>query len=125
MRAWSGHIILDPQVRFKDLEPLFRDLFALFLEESEQTRDDPEFFEIILEENLRDLRNDRKPEGFNRDGTMRLIFPLSERKEFYLYGSSRTVEVPRVTQALSQFLEQHNIRHEIEWDGLLRFAGKH
>ncbi|MFQ5552911.1 MAG: hypothetical protein ACE5EW_04250 [Thermoplasmata archaeon] len=125
MRARSGHIVLHPKVRFGDLEPLFRDLFSLFLEESEQTRDDPEFFEIILEENLRDLRNDRKPEGFNRDGTMRLIFPLSERKEFYLYASSRSVEVPRVTQALSQFLQQNKIRHEVEWDGLLRDEGKH
>ena len=125
MRARSGHVVLGPKVHFRDLEPLFRDLFALFLEESEQTRDDPEFFEIILEENLRDLRNDRKPEGFNRDGTMRLIFPLSERKEFYLYGSSRNVEVPRVTQAISQFFRQHKIRHEVEWDGLLRDAGKH
>ncbi|MCJ2554711.1 MAG: hypothetical protein LN410_00695 [Candidatus Thermoplasmatota archaeon] len=124
MRARSGHILLDSKVRFQDLEPLFRDLFALFLEESEQTRDDPEFFEIILEENLRDLRNDRKPEGFNRDGMMRLIFPLSERKEFYLYASSRSVEVPRVTQALSQLLQQNKIPHEIEWDGLLRDAGK-
>ncbi len=125
MRARSGHIVLDPKVRFKDLEPIFRDLFALFLEESEQTRDDPEFFEIILEENLRDLRNDRKPEGFNRDGTMRLVFPLSDRKEFYLYASSRSVEVPRVTQALSQLLQQNKIRHEVEWDGLLRDEGKH
>lgn len=124
MRARSGHILLGPKVRFQDLEPLFRDLFALFLEESEQTRDDPEFFEIILEENLRDLRNDRKPEGFNRDGMMRLIFPLSERKEFYLYASSRSVEVPRVTQALSQLLQQNRIPHEVEWDGLLRDAGK-
>ncbi len=125
MRARSGHIVLGPKVGFRDLEPIFRDLFALFLEESEQTRDDPEFFEIILEENLRDLRNDRKPEGFNRDGTMRLIFPLSERKEFYLYSNSRSVEVPRVTQALSQLLQQNKIRHEIEWDGLLRDEGKH
>ncbi len=124
MRARSGHILLDSKVRFQDLEPLFRDLFALFLEESEQTRDDPEFFEIILEENLRDLRNDRKPEGFNRDGMMRLIFPLSERKEFYLYASSRSVEVPRVTQALSQLLQQNKIPHEVEWDGLLHDAGK-
>ncbi|MEE8232633.1 MAG: hypothetical protein V3R46_04855 [Thermoplasmata archaeon] len=125
MRARSGHIVLGPKVGFRDLEPIFRDLFALFLEESEQTRDDPEFFEIILEENLRDLRNDRKPEGFNRDGTMRLIFPLSERKEFYLYANSRSVEVPRVTQALSQLLQQNKIRHEVEWDGLLRDEGKH
>jgi hypothetical protein len=125
VRARSGHIVLGPKVRYRDLEPLFRDLFTLFLEESEQTRDDPEFFEIILEENLRDLRNDRKPEGFNRDSIMRLVFPLSERKEFYLYGSSRSVEVPRVTQALSQYLQENKIRHEVEWDRLLRDAGKH
>lgn len=121
MRARSGHIVFDPEVRYADLEPLFRDFYSLFLEETDQTRDDPEFFEILLEENLRALRRDRKPQGFNREGTMRMVFPLSDRKEFYLYGEERNADVPRVTKTLSQFLDDHGLKHALEWDTLLRF----
>lgn len=122
MRAQSGHVAFDDKVRYQDLEPVFRDLLALFLEESDQVREDPEFFEIIVEENLRDLRRDRKPEGFNREGPMRLIFPISDRKEFYIYGKGKGVEVPRVTEAVSQFLRKKGLKHDVTWDTLLLFA---
>lgn len=124
MRARSGHIVFDPSVRFRDLEPVFRDLLTLFLEESNQLKGDPEFLEIILEENLRDLRHDRKPEGFNREGPMRLIFPISDRMEFYIYGRGKGVEVPSVTESVSQFLRKKDLKHEVEWDLLLLFAEK-
>ncbi len=122
MRARSGHFIFKPKVRFKDLESVYRELFTLFLEESDQTRDDPEFMEIILEENLRDLRKDRKPEGFNREGAMRLIFPISDRVEFYVYSRTTGLDVPRVAEALSQFLWKKGLKHELEWDRLVLFA---
>lgn len=122
MRARSGHIVFEDSVGYADLEPLFRDLFRLFLEETDQMKDDPEYFEILLEENLRSLRNGRKPDGFNREGTMRMVFPLGERKEFYLYGRGRNADVPRVAKVLSQLLAKHELKHEVEWDTLLRFA---
>ncbi len=87
-------------------------------------KDDPEFFEIIVEENLRDLRKNRKPEGYNREGTMRLIFPISSAVEFYLYGRGKGLDVPRVTEALSRFLRRKGLEHEVQWDTLLRFAEK-
>ncbi len=122
MRARSGHIIFDKKVQYEHLEPIFRQLLTLFLEESGQMREDQEFLEIIMEENLRDLRKNRKPEGYNREGTMRLIFPISERVEFYVYGEGKGVEVPRVTEAISQLLRQRRLKHEVEWDALLLFA---
>lgn len=124
MRAQSGHIIFGPRVQFKHLEPVFRELFTLFLEESGQTRDDPEFLEIILEENLRDLRRNRKPEGFNRDGGLRMIFPISDRVELYVYSRTKGVEVPQVTEAVSQFLRKKRLKHDVEWDQMLLFAEK-
>ncbi len=122
MRARSGHIVFDDKIRFKDLEPIFRELLTLFLEESDQVREDPEFLEIIVEENLRDLRRDRKPEGLNREGPMRLVFPIGDRREFYVYGKGRGVEVPQVTEALSQFLRKKRLKHDVTWDALLLFA---
>jgi hypothetical protein len=124
MRARSGHIVFGPKVQYKDLAPVFRELFLLFLEESGQMRDDLEWLEIIIEENQRDLRRNRKPEGFNREGTMRLIFPISERVEFYVYGRGKGTDVPRVTESLSQFLRKKGLKHEVQWDNLLILAEK-
>lgn len=124
MRARSGHIVFGPKVQYKDLAPSFRELLALFLEESGQMKDDPEWFEIILEENMRDLRLNRKPEGYNREGTLRLIFPISDEVELYVYGRGMGTDVPRVTEALSQLLRKKGLKHEVEWDRLLILAEK-
>jgi hypothetical protein len=93
-----------------------------FLEESQQLPEDPEIVEILVEENLRDLRKNRKPEGYNREGPMRLIFPISKHVEFYIYSRGKMVEVARVAEQLSRVLQKHRLKHTIEWDQLRLFA---
>jgi hypothetical protein len=124
MRARSGHIKFDKKVRWKNLVGAFRPLFLKFLEETQQLPEDSESTEVLLEENLRDLRNNRKPEGYNRDGVMRMIFPISDRVEFYLYGRGKTLEVARVTEQISRVLQKYRLKHTIEWDQLSLFAEK-
>lgn len=84
--------------------------------------EDLDGLEVLLEENLRDLRLNRKPEGYNREGSMRLIFPISDDVEFYIYGRGKTVEVARVTEQVSRVLQKYRLKHTIEWDRLLLFA---
>jgi len=122
MRARSGHIRFDKKVRWKNLVPAFRPMLLTFLEESQQLPPDPEVIEVLVEENLRDLRKNRKPEGYNREGTMRLMFPISDRVEFYIYSRSKTVEVARVTEQVSRVLQKHRLKHAIEWDKLYFLA---
>src|SRR2546425_11352229 len=83
MRAHSGHVKFDRSVTWKKLLPAFRPLFMKFLEESGQMSPDPEILAVLIEENLRDLREHRKPEGYNREGTMRRGFPSCNNVEFY------------------------------------------
>ncbi len=73
MRARSGHIKFDKKVKWKNLVSSFRPLFLKFLEETQQLPEDMESVDVLIEENLRDLRNNRKPEGYNREGLMRMI----------------------------------------------------
>ena len=120
----SGHIVFDRSVTWKKLVPAFRPMYLKFLEESEQMPQDPEILMVLIEENLRDLKANRKPEGFNREGTMRMIFPISDRVEFYLYGRGKTIEVARVTEQLSRVLQKYRLKHTIEWDQLKLFAEK-
>src|SRR5437867_10336297 len=124
MRARSGHIKFDKKVKWKNLVSSFRPLFLKFLEETQQLPEDMESVDVLIEENLRDLRNNRKPEGYNREGLMRMIFPISNQVEFYVYGRGKTIEVARVTEQLSRILQKYRLKHTIEWDRLKVLADK-
>ena len=124
MRARSGHIKFDKKVKWKNLVPAFKPMFLKFLEETQQLPEDMESVEVLVEENLRDLRLNRKPEGYNREGVMRMVFPISNDVEFYIYGGGKPVEVARVTEQVSRVLQKYRLKHTIEWDKLLLFADK-
>ena len=124
MRALSGHFRFDRAVTWKKMLPAFRPLFTKFLEDSEQMPPDPEILAVLLEENLRDLRENRKPEGYNREGSMRMIFPISKNVEFYVYSKTKTTEVGRVVEALSRVLQKYRLKHSVEWDKLTAFQDK-
>ncbi len=124
MRARSGHIKFDKKVKWKNLVPAFKPMFLKFLEETQQLPEDLESVEVLVEENLRDLRLNRKPEGYNREGIMRMIFPISSDVEFYIYGRGKTLEVARVTEQVSHVLQKYRLKHTIEWDKLRLFADK-
>lgn len=124
MRARSGHIKFDKKVRWKNLVPAFKPMFLKFLEETQQMPEDVESVEVLIEENLRDLRLNRKPEGYNREGAMRMVFPISDDVEFYIYGRGKTVEAARVTEQVSRVLQKYRLKHTIEWDRMRLFAEK-
>ena len=124
MRARSGHIKFDKKVKWKSLVPAFKPMFLKFLEETQQLPEDMENIDVLVEENLRDLRLNRKPEGYNREGAMRMIFPISNDVEFYIYGRGKTVEVARVTEQVSRVLQKYRLKHTIEWDKLQLFADR-
>lgn len=125
MKVRSGHILFDRKVTYQRLLKVFRSMFIRFLEETDQMPEDPESLEVLLEENLRELRNGRKPEGYNREGTMRLIFPIRDRRiEMYVYSRTRTTDVPRVVEMLSRILSKSRLKHSVEWDSLTLYQEK-
>ncbi len=119
MKTKSGHIIFLKKVKYKDLKPVFRELFAKFLNETNQMPEEKEIFNLFIEENVRELKLNRKPEGYNRQGaSMRLIFPISDRVEFYVYGGGKSLEVMRVTELLSRLLTKRKLKHDVQWNNL-------
>ena len=122
MKVRSGHVRFDRKVQYKNLAGVFKTLLLKFLEESGQMPEDPEVLAVLLEENLRDLRRNRKPEGFNREGPLRLIFPITSRAvEFYVYARGKSVEVARVTETLSRLLAKHRLKHTVDWDRMVLY----
>jgi hypothetical protein len=125
MRAQSGHIRFDGKVKYSDFLPIYREIFERFLEETDQVpEEEPEYADVLLEQNMLDLRNNRKPEGYNRSGSMRMIFPISDDVEFYFYGRGNDVEVPRVTELVSKMLKKEGLKHKVEWDQMLLYEKK-
>ncbi len=122
----SGHIVFPKKIKFKDLARVFPDLMKLFLKESGQVPEEEALVRILIRSNVADLQANRKPEGYNRDNKLRLIFPIRKSGEvsFYIYRSTRSEEVARITEALSSFLRHKGLPHKLEWDKMVLYHYK-
>ncbi len=124
MKIWNSHIIMNRSVEWKDLEPIWGDMLRLFFQYSRQFVDEPETVDVIVEENLVDLRHNRKPEGFNREGKMRIVVPISDRREFFIYRGVYNDEIRVITEKLSSFLARNGIKHRVEWNDMILYEMK-
>jgi hypothetical protein len=122
----SGHIVFPRKIKYKDLARVFPDLMKLFLKESGQMPEDEALVRILVRSNVADLQANRKPEGYNRDNKLRFVFPIAKSGEvsFYVYRSTRSEEVARLTEMMSGFLKQKGIPHKLEWDKMLLYQYK-
>jgi len=100
-------------------------LFIKFLEETNQMPAEKENAEVLIEENLRDLKKNRKPEGHNREGFMRMIFPIVPKGvQFYIYTRVKTTETVRAAETLSRILTKHRLKHTVEWDKMILYVDR-
>jgi hypothetical protein len=124
VKARSGHILLDGKRSFKDLVKVYPDIHRKVAEANRPfTKEtEPMMPEILLEENLRDLRADRKPGGYNRPDAfgLRLVFPIVDprRTEFYFSKPLRCQEIVQITEQVSTLLKRRGIKHTVEYDRL-------
>ena len=124
VKARSGHILLDAKRSFRDLVRVYPEIHRRVVEMNRPfvKESDPLLPEVLLDENLRDLKGDRKPVGYNRQDAfgLRLIFPIVEerRVEFYFTKPSRCQEVVQITEQVSALLRRRGIKHTVEYDRL-------
>ena len=124
VKARSGHILLEPKRDYRDLVRVYPEIHRRLVEMNRPfvREADPLLPEVLLDENLRDLKGNRKPVGYNRQDPfgLRLIFPIPEerRAEFYFAKPSRCQEVVQITEHVSQLLKRRGIRHSVEYDRL-------
>ncbi len=114
-------IRFDEEVEFKDLAPIFPELYRLFMDVAEQYPEESgeELIQMLIRLNLKDLNNNRKPMGHNREARYRMIFPLErENVEFFLYPriDEEESEIEEITAEISEFLAENGFEHEILWD---------
>ncbi len=120
MKAESGHIIFKDKFKYKDLQKCFEELMKAFLDETDQMPDEDEILQMFLKINMMDIEKNRKPEGYNRRGRMKMVFPLTRgKKQFYIRADSKTAETVRISERLSKILKKAGVAHTIEYDKLL------
>jgi len=119
MKAESGHVIFKDKFKYRDLEDCFEEMMTVFLDETDQMPDEDEILQMFLKINMMDSEKNRKPEGYNRRGRMRMVFPLTRgKKQFYIRADSKTAETVRITERLSKILKKAKVPHTVEWDKL-------
>ena len=117
MAPRSGHIKFKKGMKWKDLLEPFPGLFQLFLDETAQHNDDELFDQMLLKQNVACLEKNQKPEGYNRNNRVRMVFPITDRSvEFYVYRSTGADDIVRITNRISDYLNEQKLEHKVEWD---------
>jgi len=117
MKVSSVHFILGGKTPYKDLAQAFPDILKMFLIETGQMPDDEEILMMFIELNMADLERNMKPEGYNRKGKMRMVFPM-DKKEFYIKATGKGVDVARVGERISEMLSASGVQYKTTNDDL-------
>lgn len=113
------------EVKYRDLLKVYPDLMTKFLEATKQLPEEQELVRMVIRQDQRDLEKNRKPEGYNRQGKVRMIFPLTDGQvRFYIYRGSRSEEIGLVAEIISKLLAKRRLRHRIEWDLMVLYREK-
>jgi len=107
MNSMNVHFVFKGKFAYKDLMPVFPKILDIILEENEhfQEEGDEDQRNMFLEMNMSDLRQNKKPEGYNRKGNYRLIFPI-DAKEFYISAHGvKSSEARRTAEKIQDALD--------------------
>lgn len=112
MKVYSVNFVLKGKTPYKDLAPVFPDILRLLLDETGQTPEEEEILQMLIDMNVADLEQNRKPEGYNRKGKVRLVFPM-DRKEFYIKTSFRNQDLSRISDGICSLLNSAGVKYSI------------
>lgn len=123
MKSTSYHFVLKGKTSYKDLVPVFPDILKVILLENDhfQTAEDEESREMFIELNMADLEQNRKPEGYNRKGKYRLIFPMDKKEFFIKTATAKPNEIKRISDTIQEMLTTAKIKFDILKDENMAF----
>lgn len=112
MKVFSTNFVLKGKSDYKDIAPVFPEILKAFLEEIGQMPEDEEILQMFIDMNMIDLERNSKPEGYNRKGKMRLVFP-TDRKEFYIKAYSKTTNMNDIAETISSLLRSAGVKFDV------------
>ncbi|MCL4315232.1 MAG: hypothetical protein M1454_05875 [Candidatus Thermoplasmatota archaeon] len=119
MKNWSIHFVFDQKFQWKKLEKVFPEIWEMLSKESKLNQEEQTYDNAALELNMREIRNDRKPQGYVRDGAkFRLAFPV-DRKEMILYRGFPVENLKETGDVIAKMLKAKGIKFTLEFDKML------
>lgn len=125
-KAHSYHFIFTDGTEYSDLIPAFPDILGVILKENDHFQgneasdeENREMFQLL---NLQDLQENRKPEGYNRKGKYRLMFPM-DRVEFYIKSSvAKPADIKRVAEKVKEIISATGLTYTTSEDDGIELA---
>ena len=109
MKVYSVNFLLEGKTPYKDLAPVFPDILKMLLEEIGQMPEEEEILQMLIDLNVSDLQQNRKPEGYNRKGKVRLVFPM-DRDEFYIKTYIKPQDLTHIANNISNMLTAAGVK---------------
>ena len=82
--------------------------------------EEEELLQMLIELNMVDLERNRKPEGYNRKGKVRLVFPM-DRKEFYLKTYTKNQDLSHIADNISNMLTAAGVKFDVKQNDNIEF----
>ena len=121
MKNWSGHIYFSDEFHWKDLEKAFPEIWDIIAGETKQNQEEAQYDQITLELNLAEIRKDKKPIGYIKDGAKyRLVFP-EDRKEMIIYRGGPSEEIRDIVESVTKVLKNKKIKFQVDYDKMLLY----
>ncbi len=112
MKAYSVNFHLKGKTPYKDLAPVFPDILKMLLEEINQVPEEEEILQMLIDLNVQDLERNRKPEGYNRKGKVRIVFPMDD-SEFHIKTFTKNQDLSRIADNISSMLTAAGIKFTV------------
>ena len=121
MKNWSGHIYFTDEFHWKDLEKAFPEIWDIIAGETKQNQEEAQYDQITLELNLAEIRKDKKPIGYIKDGAKyRMVFP-EDRKEMIIYRGGPSEEIRELVESVTKILKNKKIKFQVDYDKMLLY----
>ncbi len=120
MKVSTTHFVFDDNFEYKDLTEVFPEILKTLLIAIDQVPEEEEILQMFIELNLIDLERNLKPEGYNRKGKIRMIFPY-DRKEFYLRTYGKSTELVKPADDIGKLLTAAGIKFEKTFNDNIEF----
>ncbi len=119
VKNWSGHIIFPNNFEWKELEKVFPEIWEIFSKDARPTVEEVQYDQANLYLNLEEIRNNKKPFGYIKEGAKnRLLFPM-DRKEMIIYRGLLSENIRDLTEEVAKILRNAKIKFSIEYDKML------
>ncbi len=124
MKNWSGHNYCDDDFEWKNLEKAFPEIWDTVTSETKQNQEEAQYDALYLELNKEELRNNKKPIGYTKEGAkFRMVFPL-ESREMIIYRGMMSEDVKDITERIAKILKNKRIKNSVEYDRMFLYDVK-